>query len=223
MEKNWIFFFIFITCILLKRGSVMPEWLFNIDKALFYFFNTTIANPVFDFIMPIITEMKYLIFLYAAFLIYLMIKFKKLGIFVTILAILTVAVSDQISSHLIKKAVGRERPCRELQDVRLLTGCGPGKSFPSSHAVNNFAAALILAYFFRKYRYWIYGVAASIAFSRLYVGVHYPIDVLCGAIIGTAIAALIITLVVKSNILKKLKIEPLQYNTVKGNSVKGEV
>jgi undecaprenyl-diphosphatase len=71
-----------------------------------------------------------------------------------------------------------------LQNVHLLVSCGSGFSFPSSHAVNNFAAALILAFFFPQNKWWFFGFAALVAFSRVYVGVHYLFDVIGGAVIG---------------------------------------
>lgn len=79
---------------------------------------------------------------------------------------------------------GTPRPCHALQNVHLLVSCGSGFSFPSSHAVNNFAGALILAFFFPRNKWWFFGIAAIVAFSRVYVGVHYPFDVIGGAVIG---------------------------------------
>jgi undecaprenyl-diphosphatase len=87
-----------------------------------------------------------------------------------------------------------------------LVGCGPGKSFPSSHATNNFALATILTYYFRKYRYWFYSIAALVAFSRVYVGVHYPIDISAGAILGTSVGLLFTLIATKID--KKWNLKP---------------
>jgi undecaprenyl-diphosphatase len=76
--------------------------------------------------------------------------------------------------------------------VHLLVHCGGGKSFPSSHAANNFGAATILTYFYRKIAWIFFSLAALVAFSRVYVGVHYPFDVLAGAILGMAISAILL-------------------------------
>jgi undecaprenyl-diphosphatase len=61
-------------------------------------------------------------------------------------------------------------------------------SFPSSHAVNNFAIATMFAWYYRRWRYWFYAWAAVVALSRVFVGVHYPSDVAGGALIGTGVA-----------------------------------
>ena len=163
------------------------DFLLNLDTQLFYFFNSTIANPVFDFIMPIITEQDNWYLIYLAIALFLIIKYKKKGLIILLALLVTVGISDYISSSIIKEAVGRLRPCNSLQYVHLLVPCGPGKSFPSSHAVNNFALATVFTYYFKKYAWVFYTIAGLIAFSRISVGVHYPLDVIGGSLIGAII------------------------------------
>jgi undecaprenyl-diphosphatase len=69
--------------------------------------------------------------------------------------------------------------------------CGAGKSFPSSHASNNFFAATALSSYFPRGKYFFYTIATLIALSRVFVGVHYPIDITTGAILGTMIGIFI--------------------------------
>ena len=172
-------------------------FLLNLDTQLFYFFNSTIANPVFDFIMPIITEQNNWYFVYFALILFLIIKYKKKGLIIVLALLVAVGIADYISSNIIKDAVGRLRPCHSLQYVHLLVPCGPGKSFPSSHAVNNFALATVLTYYFKKYAWVFCTIAGIIAFSRISVGAHYPLDVVGGALIGSIIGCGVVMLFAK--------------------------
>jgi undecaprenyl-diphosphatase len=167
----------------------MIEWLQGIDVALFRFGNDAVANPVGDWFFPTITEIKNFYIIYAVLLLGLMIFGRKRGVTAVALLLLTITISDQLSSFVIKPLVGRIRPCHVLEDVRLLVGCGGGKSFPSSHAVNNFAMAVLLAHFYPVARPWLLLWAALVSYSRVYVGVHYFSDILAGALVGTFIAA----------------------------------
>jgi undecaprenyl-diphosphatase len=108
-----------------------------------------------------------------------------------------VGVSDIVSSRIVKKNIQRIRPCNDSEisgKVKLLVRCGSGYSFTSSHASNHFAAAIFLffTYFYKdnKIKWALIAWAASIGFGQIYVGVHYPFDVLCGAILGSAIGYL---------------------------------
>jgi undecaprenyl-diphosphatase len=76
----------------------------------------------------------------------------------------------------------------------MLVDCGPGKSFPSSHAVNSFAVATLLSTYYRRWQWWFFGWAALVALSRPAVGVHYPSDILGGAAIGACVALALIVL-----------------------------
>jgi undecaprenyl-diphosphatase len=173
------------------------HFLINIDVILFYFLNSTIANPVFDFIMPIITKQQNWYIIYLGLILFLIIKYKQKGLIIVLVLLVAVGISDFISSQVIKEAVGRLRPCRSLSNIHLLVPCGAGKSFPSSHAVNNFSLATVLAYNFKKYNWVFYGIAGLIAFSRISVGAHYPFDVIGGAVIGAIIGYLIALLFFK--------------------------
>lgn len=189
--------------------------LYGIDLWFLHFGNMLLANPVGDLLFPLLTEVRYFYIPYAVALISVMIFFRRRGVIAVLLLVVTITVSDQLSSSVIKKAVGRPRPCHDLAmqrvvtvydapetkagpidartpELRLLVNCGSGRSFPSSHAVNNFAAAMLFALFFPRARIWLFTFAALVAYSRVYVGVHYPSDVLAGAAIGAGLAWIIV-------------------------------
>ena len=175
----------------------MIDFFYSIDKSLFYFCNQTLANPLFDVMMPFLTDLNKTWFGRGLFLVLwllLMWKGGKKGRSLGILVILLILVSDQISSNVIKKIFARPRPCHIIDGfpvvdhIRLLVDCGSGYSFPSSHAVNNFAVGTFLSYYYRKWTWAYLSFATIIAFSRMSVGVHYPSDVIGGAVIGALFA-----------------------------------
>lgn len=181
----------------------MVEILFSIDKTLYVFFNQTIANPVLDWTMPVLTDLNqnlYGLLLFTGIWLLFMWRGGKNGRIIGIMVIFLVAFSDQFSSNLIKKIVERPRPCHTIdgrtvvEHVRLLVACGSGYSFPSSHAVNNFAVGTLLSYYYRKWTWLFMTFAGLVGFSRVYVGVHFPSDIVGGAIIGAACAFCIILL-----------------------------
>ncbi|MBI1937926.1 MAG: phosphatase PAP2 family protein [Ignavibacteriales bacterium] len=175
----------------------MADALYQIDVAVFYFINGTISNPLFDKFFVFITDVKNW---YLTYLILLLISFFKggrIGKIATLMTILLVVISDQASSTLLKNLFERVRPCNVLPDVNILVGCTSSFSFPSSHAVNNFAAAFYFGKIFPRIK-WILLVAAFIvALSRPYVGVHYPSDIFGGAVIGSIVGYLFALLVIK--------------------------
>ena len=173
----------------------MLEEILKVDLSLFYFFNKTMANSIFDAIMPIITNTKTWLPIIAVFLAYQFFKCGIQGKLCIITLIIGVAVCDQVSSNLIKNLVMRPRPCHILTDINLLVSCGAGKSFPSSHAANSMMLVTIIALFYRQHKFWLPWVAVLIGFSRIVVGVHYPFDVLTGLILGALIGFVIYYLV----------------------------
>lgn len=168
----------------------MIDFLYSIDVAIFFFINHTITNPVLDLVMPFITNLNkqpVVIVLLAGVISWIFWKGGRQGrIMIAVLAV-TIVISDQLNSFVLKHLFERVRPCRALEGVRLLVDCGSGFSFPSSHAVNNFAGAFVISYFYRKQKWFWFSFASLIALSRPYVGVHYPSDVLVGGIIGVGI------------------------------------
>lgn len=168
------------------------ENLLNIDIEIFKLFNQVLINPFLDFLMPLITKEKNIVPVYIVALVLLVWKGGRKGRIVAAILVVTAIVSDQVSSNFLKSYFGRLRPCQELIDVRLLINCGSGKSFPSSHAVNNFAAAMVLSWHYKRYSAIFFSVAAMVAFSRVYCGVHYPSDIIGGTIIGCLMGFLMI-------------------------------
>jgi undecaprenyl-diphosphatase len=171
------------------------DYLNVIDTVVFRFINTSLSNPVFDLVMPFLTDLnKQRIVLVIVFtlILWMIIRGNRSVRLAAILLVVTIIISDQLNSSIIKFWLLRDRPCFTLHDVRLLVSCGSGFSFPSSHAVNNFAGALILAFFLPRARWWFFGFAAIVAFSRVYVGVHYPFDVIGGGVIGLIISGCVL-------------------------------
>lgn len=173
----------------------------TLDKQLFIFINQTLANPVFDVMMPPFTDWNKSWIGWGIFgLLWLLLMWKggKKGRIVGIILIPLIVSSDQINSALVKSLFHRPRPCHVIdgktmvESVRLLVPCGSGYSFPSSHAVNNFAFAAFLSFYYRRWAWIFYTYAFLIGLSRIVVGVHYPFDVAGGAIIGIVYAFIVI-------------------------------
>lgn len=170
------------------------DTLLALDRELFYFINRTLANTPADWFFTLITDRIATLAILIPLLLVLVVRGgKRAWIFVPLL-VLAIAASDQFNSEFLKEWVGRLRPCRSLEDVRTLVHCGAGKSFPSSHAVNMFAAATMTHFFYPRARIWVFIYAALVALSRVYCGVHYPLDVLAGALEGSLIAILVYAL-----------------------------
>ncbi len=173
------------------------ETLLHIDRQLFDFVNQGLRNPLFDVVLPFVTDLNrkpIALVILAILWLLLLTKGGTNGRIAALLLIPTIALSDQLNSSWLKFILERQRPCHELPDVHLLFGCGSGFAFPSSHAVNNAAGALILSYFVPRWTWAFFTFAGIVAFSRVYVGVHYPSDVLAGAVVGLVIAGLMIVL-----------------------------
>ena len=168
--------------------------LHGLDLSILYFFNHQMANPVLDGFFLFIAESK----IFLTFLILFALVLFYRGSFrlkmVIILMIICIAIVDPVCYYILKPLIGRIRPCYTLHDIRLLVGCGGRFGFPSNHAANSFAIAGLISYFYRKYTAILATVAVLICLSRIYLGRHYPSDVLGGAIFGLLVAALVIYL-----------------------------
>ena|GEM_PF-203814 len=160
------------------------EFLYSIDRAVFLFLNRTVANRVFDFLMPIITEKDYWMIPIVLALLSLIIFGGKKGRIVVLLVAVILTMSDQLSSHVVKPWVERVRPCFVVEGVRLLIRQSRSFSFPSSHASNMAAMATLFSVKYPRYKIAFIVFAALVAYSRIYVGVHYPADILGGAVLG---------------------------------------
>jgi len=171
------------------------EWLRYADTQLFLKINTEWTNPLLDSIYPWYREANAWVPLYLFLIVFAIMNFKEKALPWILFAVLTATLTDQLSSSFIKNLVERPRPCREellMGQVRLiLNNCSGGYSFPSSHATNHFGFAMFLFLTLRpimkKWGYVFFIWAATIAYGQVYVGVHYPLDVLAGTLLGCLI------------------------------------
>lgn len=164
------------------------EWL---DIKLFYLLNNGTKNHLFDILMPWLTEPKNWLPIIVPTVIGLLIWGGRKGRIAVLVIVVAVGLSDFISGKILKDLIGRLRPCNVLDGVNLLVYCGK-YSFPSSHASNIIALAVAGSYYFRRAAVPLFILAAVIGYSRIYVGVHYPLDILGGYLLGGMIAASVI-------------------------------
>jgi undecaprenyl-diphosphatase len=182
----------------------MVNFLYSIDLSIFYFFNHTIATGFLDKFFTIITDVHSWYIAYILLAGILIVKGGAKGRLALVGIILVILVSDQFGD-IIKHLVQRVRPCNALDDVRMTIGCAGGFSFPSNHSVNNFSAAFFFYKLYPNLKIPLFITASLIALSRVYLGVHYPSDILGGTIIGSAIGYLFGIGFLKVNELLKQK------------------
>ena len=172
-----------------------PEAIQKLDAYWLYLVNRRWSNPVFDTVVPWLRYQEVWYPFYIFLIAFALINFGKRGAWWIAGFIATIGLSDTVSSRLIKLSVERLRPCNNVDVLQFLqlrvTHCSGGYSFTSSHAANHFAMATFIAITLQpivgnKIK-WVYVWAASIAYAQVYVGVHYPIDVLSGTLVGIAI------------------------------------
>lgn len=162
----------------------MSDFLYSIDLTVFYFFNHTISTPFLDKFFSLITNVNSWYIAYVILLLISMIKGGRKGRIVALGVLILIAITDQVSHQLIKEYFHRLRPCVTLKDAITPLGCTGSFSFPSNHAFNNFAAAVFVYKFFPKLKWALFITAILVSISRVYLGLHYPSDILGGAIFG---------------------------------------
>ncbi len=176
----------------------LHRFVIHYDHSIWYRINVLWQNSFLDTIAPYLRDQWFWTPLYLFLLIFMPSNFGKRGWLWCLAFLLCFAIGDQVSAHLIKPFVHRLRPCNDpglINMIHLLVPCGSGYSFPSSHATNHFALGIFSAITLQKKAMWVWPVAllwaSAISYSQVYVGVHFPLDIFCGGIIGVAIGCLV--------------------------------
>ncbi len=167
-----------------------------LDYTVWYQMNTVWHTPFLDAIVPYFRNQWLWAPLYLFLLIFLTKNFGVKGWIWCLVFFISFGLSDYISAAIMKPEFHRLRPCNNpylIGIVHIIVPCGSGYSFPSSHAANHFCMGIFSAVTLQRRIKWIWPIAvfwaALVSYSQVYVGVHFPIDVTFGALIGIAIGS----------------------------------
>ncbi len=180
--------------ILLNSRTGILEW----DRSLFIKLNSEWTNPFFDAVLPWLRNASTWAPLYLFLFFFVVMNFKSKAVWWILLFVVTIALTDMTGTYVFKHTIERFRPCRDPEMIPyvrlLLKQCGGGYSFVSNHAANHFGMATFFYISFRKIipRWaWIgFILAALVCYAQVYVGLHYPLDVLGGAVLGLLLGGL---------------------------------
>jgi undecaprenyl-diphosphatase len=166
-----------------------------LDFAILKFINLTISNPAFDLLFGNIGNFKLWALPIGLIIILLLWKGGPKGRWLVLLSVIGVLVVDSSIHYILKPLFARLRPSHAepaITWLRLIQGRGGKYGLPSSHAANLFSQAVVIGAFYKSSRYYIYPLAILISLSRVYLGVHYPSDILAGALYGAIIGIMIL-------------------------------
>jgi undecaprenyl-diphosphatase len=172
----------------------LDEW----DKRLFMKLNGQWTNSFFDAVFPYFRDALFWAPLYLFLLVFITVNYGKKGLWWSLVFICTVAITDMIGARVFKEGIERLRPCQDpffSDHVRLLLKhCSGSYSFVSNHAANHFGLATFAFITFRDvFKGWAavaFLWAFFIAYAQVYVGVHYPLDVVGGGVLGILVGTL---------------------------------
>lgn len=161
------------------------DFVVGIDRALFALVNQTLAWPPLDGVFLVITHKYFYVGAAVVAAIYLPARYRRPGLYCVIAAAVAVGLADVTTVRLLKPLFARARPPFALETVRLLLPHqAPSPALPSAHAANTFAFAFVVFTEYKRVGAALFAVALVVSYSRVYVGVHYPLDAAGGAIWG---------------------------------------
>lgn len=180
------------------------SWFTAWDHGVFYVINSLFSSSFFNWLMPVLSNWSlWQVPMGIIWLVY-MIRGKKRMRLIGVFALVLVALTDQISSSVIKPFVARQRPCNVIPSVHYyhdgqwivtdkfgLTTYKSSSSFPSSHATNIAGQAIYWGYFYPQIAPLFYLMALSVGYSRIYLGLHYPSDILGGYLLALVLGLVV--------------------------------
>ena len=173
----------------------MLDFFQSLDMNLIRWIHQYFSNTIFDIFMPFITNKNNWELPIIALISLLGFFSGPKGKIALAILIISLSFTDAICAQILKPFFERIRPSHlNLEGINLLTSKGGKWSMPSNHAANMFSLAVVLSYFYKKYKTFLITLAILISFSRIYVGVHFPGDVIAGGFIGFFISSSMLTI-----------------------------
>ena len=173
----------------------MLDFLQSVDMNLIIWIHQYSSNNLFDIIMPFTTNKNNWKLPIVGLIIILGFFSGQRGKLTLTILIISLSFTDAICAQILKPFFERIRPSHlNIENINLLISKGGKWSMPSNHAANMFSLAIVLSYFYKKYKPLLLLLAILISFSRIYVGVHFPGDVIVGGCIGFFISSSLLIL-----------------------------
>jgi len=174
------------------------HWLVTLDLNMWYYLHVSWRNAFLDALIPYVRNQFTWAPLYLFLLIFMPYNFRWKGVIWLAGFLLCFALADSISASVLKPIIQRVRPCNDprlAEYLHLIVPRSYGYSFPSSHAANHFALGTFMMVTLHQRLRWFWPIpmlwAAIISYAQVYVGVHFPVDVICGGLLGAGIGLVV--------------------------------
>lgn len=167
---------------IIQKESKLMQTIINIDLNIMNFIKVYLKCSFLDFLMPIVSELGNNGFIWITMSVFLIFnkKYRHIGIIMLTTIFMAVILGEGIIKHLVQ----RPRPSNFIDASNLLIKVPDSYSFPSGHTTMAFGSVFVFSKYFKKYKLYFFAFASIIGFSRIYLSVHYPSDVIGGVILG---------------------------------------